>query len=224
MENKIKYTFSETLISDIEEAEINPQQMKQGEYNRLVKSIKKDKILTSAVLLMKQKDNTKLRCISGHHRIKAARSAGLKTVPSMIIDEVDKSTRIRLQLTHNDIHGEPDMNLATLLLTDVQWQDLELIGNYEGKDEMQEEWKNAIEEVTYQYTNICLMPESAGVLQTLIAVTDQEEVKNLIVGKADYQRMTELLTQAHRKGYKTPGAAFRAFLDIIEKYGIDKKL
>jgi hypothetical protein len=223
MENKIAYIFAETAISEIEEAEINPQQMKQSEYNRLVKSIRKDKALTSTVLLMKQNGTDKFRCISGHHRIKAARSAGLQRVPAMIIDEVDKSTRTRLQLTHNDIHGEPDMNIAELLLSDIQWQDLELIGEYEGKQETQTQWENAIDEVSYQYVNICLMPESAGALKTLIAVTDENEVENLLIGKEDYQRMMELLTQAHRKGYKTPGQAFRAFLDVIEKYGIEKK-
>ena len=62
-----------------------------------------------------------------------------------------------------------------------------------------------------------MMPESADTLAQLIAVTDDDEAEKLIVGKKDYDKLTDLLTDAFRRGFKTPGRAFRHFLDLIEK-------
>ena len=57
---------------DIEESPINAQEMDSNEFERLVKNIKRDGVLSTAPLLMRQTGKGKYMCISGHHRIRAA--------------------------------------------------------------------------------------------------------------------------------------------------------
>lgn len=117
--------YKEVSIRDIREAEINPQVMNESDFKRLVGNIKKDGVLTSAPLIM-QIEEKKYICISGHHRIRAALKAGLKKLICAIIQKVDDSTRLRLQLVHNDIHGNPDSEIVRQLQKKITEEDLKL--------------------------------------------------------------------------------------------------
>lgn len=48
---KLKTEIKIVNFRNIQEADINPQQMKEAEFKRLVNSVKKDGILTSTILL-----------------------------------------------------------------------------------------------------------------------------------------------------------------------------
>ena len=201
-------------ISKIKESPINPQVMQEKDFRRLVNSLKKDKNLTSAVLLMKQ-DNGYM-CISGHHRIRAARKANIKKVPAIIIHEITDSERIRLQLTHNDIHGEPDQNIVNILKAELSEFDVDLIDYGEDNPEffLDEIDYNITE---YSYVNICLLGETRNSLVEIIENLSGDDTINYLIEKPEYEEMRELLTQAHAKGFKTPGRAFGEFLRIVKE-------
>ena len=153
-------------------------------------------------------------CISGHHRIKAAKKAGLHNVPALIINEVDESTRIRLQLAHNDIHGNPDKDIIAILQSKLNDLDFNLVDFIDAKIKEIEVFD--IEKVKFKYLSVCLMPESLEELNDLLAEVGNSDEKYLIE-KDDYYKMKELLTIAFKKGFKTPGKAFRKFLDIAKE-------
>lgn len=209
---EIKYRFEELNARSIEESPINAQVMNDNDFKRLVASIKKDGCLTSTVLVMEQ-ENKKYMCVSGHHRVRAALKAGLKEVPCLIIPTVDESTRIRLQLTHNDIHGTPDENIVSILqkklnefdikLTD--WKDVET-SNFEVKE---------IDFEIFKYVSICLKPKSFDELIDIIGSDSSNADEKYFIDLQDYDKMEEALTLAFKNGYKTPGKAFRKFLDIV---------
>lgn len=115
------------LFRDIEESPLNAQVMADKEFNRLVKNIAEDGCLTSAPLLMDQEGKSKKMCISGHHRIKAAIKAGLLGADCMVTPPIPESTRIRLQLAHNDIHGNPDEVIVAELQKQLNDVDLRLV-------------------------------------------------------------------------------------------------
>jgi len=167
--------YAEINIREIEESPINAQIMSDADFNRLVKNLKKDGVLTSTCLLMEQQGK-KMMCISGHHRIKAAIKAGIKTIPSLIIPEIEEHERIRLQLIHNDIHVNPDAEILQILQNKLDVEDFELVDLIEGT-----EWKTEIETTIpeYKYTTICQMPESYQAMEDMLndLSIDQSERK-----------------------------------------------
>jgi uncharacterized ParB-like nuclease family protein len=213
---KFDIIYEEIEIRNIRESELNPQVMKKLDFNRLVKNIKKDGILTSAPLLMRQEEK-KYICISGHHRIKAAIKAGLKKIICAITSEVDISTRLRLQLIHNDIHREPDPEVVKLLQQKISKEDLKLceimIDQVEKEDEIIE-----VKLPDFRYINICLLPESEELFKELIDLLSDDDSEKYIVEKEDYQHIKKMLTFAFKNGFKMPGRAFRKFMDIVENH------
>jgi hypothetical protein len=211
---KITYSMQDMEIRNIEESPINAQVMSDKDFTRLVKNIKKDGNLTSSVLLMRQQNKEKLMCISGHHRIKAAKKAGLHKIPSLIIDEVGESTRIRLQITHNDIHGTPDESILSIMQQSLNEIDIELIAENELQNNLIDDYQlENIEQ--FQYISICLKPKSYDELMQLIGSHSVEAEHKMIIEASEYDDMKDALTIAFKNGFKTPGKAFRKFLDIV---------
>ncbi len=206
--------YKELNIRDIQEAEINPQIMGEDDFKRLVKNIKKDGVLTSAPLVMKSGNN--YRCISGHHRIRAALKAGIHKTTCAIIEETDISTRLRLQLVHNDIHGEPDQEIVKQLQAKITEEDLSLC-DVLIEQARQEETTIDVEVPQFKYVNICLLPESKEAFVQMMDFLNDDSEKYLIE-KPEYEHLKDLLTLAFRAGYKTPARAFRKFMDIIDEH------
>lgn len=203
-------------IFSIEESPINAQEMKETDFNRLVANLKKDKVLTSSVLLMEQ-ENKKFMCISGHHRLRACLKIGIKDIPAIIIPQVDDSTRIRLQLSHNDIHGEPNKEILKMLqklLDEKDYGFVEYFDTEEIKEENNQEIE--IENVNFTYINVCLLEDSRKSLIEIIEMLRKKEDEKWLIEKEEYSKMKDLLTIAFKNGFKTPGQAFRKFLDIVE--------
>lgn len=186
--------------------------MKDGDFKRLVNSIKKDGVLTSSILVQNI-GNGKYRCISGHHRIKAAIKAGLNEAECIIVKDIDESTRIRLQLQHNDIHGEPDQSLVQELKKSLLEEDLKLVAKDLG-EAIDGDTNIEYEEPLYSYVNICLMPESEKEFTQLLDQLCTDESKKYILEKEEYMHLRKCLSLAFQRGFKTPGKAIRRILDI----------
>jgi hypothetical protein len=212
---KIDTVIEDVFFRDIKETEINAQEMGQNDFNRLVKNIKTDGCLTSAPLLMKQNDKKGYICISGHHRIRAAIKAGLTKSKCIIIDEVDKSKRLRLQLSHNDINGTSNDEVLFLLQKELSNDDLLLVDVVEDI-EIQEFDKIDYTPPVFKYINIALLEESREALvEIIMQLGDKKDDINYLVEKKDYEKLTDLLTFAFEKGFKSPGQALGKFIDII---------
>lgn len=209
---KIKTEIKTIPFRSILEAEINPQRMKEGDFKRLVNSIKKDGALTSSILVQ-QLENGKYKCISGHHRVKAAIKAGLTEADCIVLKDIDESTKIRLQLQHNDIHGEPDQFLEQELRKSLVEEDLKLVSS--GLDNIiKEDLEIDYEEPSYSYVDICLMPETEKEFTQLLDSLCTHESKKYIFEKEEYLHLKKCLTIAFQNGYKTPGKAIRRIMDI----------
>lgn len=202
-------------IKEIEESPINAQVLNDADFRRLVKNLKKDKCLTSSILIMEQ-ENKKYMCISGHHRLKAALKAGITEAPALIIPEIPESDRIRLQLSHNDINGSPDLEILKILQEKLNEDDFELV-------EMLQDFKAPKEdgfevcEPQYKYISVCLLPENFEIFEQLLEDLKIEHAdEKILIEKDDFVELEKLMTIAFRKGYKTPGQAFRKFIEIVK--------
>jgi len=211
---RCEYVF----FRDIEESPLNAQEMSMEDFNRLVKNIKEDGCLTSTPLLMDQEGKSKKMCISGHHRIKAGIKAGLLGADCMIIPQVPESTRIRLQLAHNDIHGNPNEEIIAELQKQLNEVDLRLVDFKDIETRLQEAKNTDYSVPDFSYLQVCLLTESRQALQDMIEFFDKSDSEKWLIEHPDYEKLKDLLTLAFRKGFKTPGRAFRKFLDIVEEY------
>ena len=93
-------------VGDICEAEVNPNVMEPEQYGMLVEAIRKVGFLQP---LLVRRTNGTVTCIDGHHRLRAAREVGLKTVPCVTVDAGDDQVTA-LRLGMNRLRGE--LNLA----------------------------------------------------------------------------------------------------------------
>jgi hypothetical protein len=200
---------------DIEESELNAQEMNHSDFNRLVKNLKRDKVLTSAPLLMRQQGHEKYKCVSGHHRIRAAIKAGILEAYCIIIDEVDESTRVRLQLAHNDIHGTPNADIVKVLQEKLHNIDLTLVNLIDKDLAKDTDIEINVNIPTFRYINICLLENSRESLVDIIETLTSEEDVNYLIDVDTYNEITDLLTYAFAKGFKTAGQAFGKFLEIV---------
>lgn len=81
-------------------------------FNRLVRNIKRDGVLTSAPLVHSARDGEveALRILSGHHRVKAALEAGIHEGACLVLEGEVTPARLRaIQLSHNALVREDDM-------------------------------------------------------------------------------------------------------------------
>lgn len=134
----------------------------------------------------------------------------------IILKDIDESTRIRLQLQHNDIHGEPDEFLVQELKKSLLEEDLKLVTK--GLSEIiKDDQKIKYDEPIYSYVHICLMPESEKEFTQLLDALATEENQKYLLEKEEYNQLKKCLTLAFQRGYKTPGKAIRRILDIYQQ-------
>ncbi|MFP3867684.1 MAG: ParB/RepB/Spo0J family partition protein [Desulfobacteraceae bacterium] len=115
-------------INEIREQDINARTMPPDMFERLTENIKKEGRLESLPLTVKRDKVFEL--ISGHHRTRAARSAGI-TELIVLADtrDLDRSQVVAKQLAHNVIDGQDDAQIIKRLLEDIDRVD-DLIESY----------------------------------------------------------------------------------------------
>ena len=112
---------------------MNARFMRHEEFQRLVANIKQDGQLTSAPFAALDPADGKYEVLSGNHRVQAAISAGLETIPCIITDdEMSEEQRIAIQLSHNAIVGQDDPDVLKKLYDKILDIDLK---EYSGLDD-----------------------------------------------------------------------------------------
>lgn len=80
-------------------------------FRRLVENVRIDGGLTSAVLTCIL-ENGELEILSGHHRTAAAVEAGIAEINAIVIlDRLSERRKVAIQLSHNAINGQDDVNI-----------------------------------------------------------------------------------------------------------------
>ena len=106
-------------INDLREQDLNAQYMVPEMFNRLSQNIKKESRLESIPFTVKREKYFEI--ISGHHRIRAARSAGLTEI-IVLADtrDLNRSQVVAKQIAHNRLTGEENKEIMTRLIKEIQ--------------------------------------------------------------------------------------------------------
>jgi hypothetical protein len=97
-------------IDQIGEQSVNPRAMPQKMFDQLIENIKESQFLESVPLCV-QSDG-ELKMVSGHHRLRAARAAGLSHILVIVYESLSPSRVKSKQLAHNTISGTDNLELV----------------------------------------------------------------------------------------------------------------
>lgn len=88
--------------------EENARYMTKKVYERLVENIRRDRNLSSLPFLWRETDGVYI-CLSGNHRVMAARDAGVMFILALYTDAaMSREERVAVQLSHNSLVGLDD--------------------------------------------------------------------------------------------------------------------
>ncbi|MDQ1018899.1 ParB/Srx family N-terminal domain-containing protein [Streptomyces afghaniensis] len=105
-------------VSSLREQDINAQVMQPRHFERLTGNIRKRGMVESLPYCHQPNGEGPIEVISGHHRSRAARAAGLAQIPAIIDTRaMRRSEVIAKQIAHNELHGDPDKDVLAQLVS-----------------------------------------------------------------------------------------------------------
>jgi len=199
--------IAKVQIDKVKEQDINARIMKNEMQDQLTANIMKRGQLESLPFFVLS--NGKLEIISGHHRVKSARAAGLKEVIAIIdVSGLTRSQIAAKQLAHNAISGfDDDSTLREIvkMITDVD----DMIESFVGKDIMEEPLeaydKMLSPAVQFDFKNVTFsfLPHQVQDMDALIknleltapeiiGVAPYEQCKSFVETLSRYQKFTDI--------------------------------
>jgi hypothetical protein len=115
-------------IADLREQQVNAQVMQPSEFARLTENIKDRRSLESLPYCVQPKFTLTpeegapgpIEIVSGHHRVRAARAAGMTWVPILCDRKpISRSRIISKQLAHNALVGQADPSVIAMLVSQM---------------------------------------------------------------------------------------------------------
>ena len=208
-------------IDNLKEQDINARLMKNEMQDQLTANVAKRGQLESLPLLCYM--DGVIEIISGHHRVKSARAAGLKEIIA-IIDEsgLTRSQVVAKQLAHNAISGfddESTLRELVKMITDVD----DMIESYIGKEIMEEpltEYEKMLSPaVQFDFKNITFtflphqikdmdkLVESLELSATdIIGVASYEQCQGFVDALSRYQKFSDI---------RNVGAAIHSMIEAV---------
>jgi hypothetical protein len=105
----------ELLVMD----ELNPNEMKEDKFDILVQEIQESGFDEPIIVIPHPRDEGKYLIASGHHRVKAARVAGMADVPAVIKESWDEDKQKIALVKRNIVHGQMNTQKFTKLYTEL---------------------------------------------------------------------------------------------------------
>ena len=187
--------IAKVQLDKVREQDINARIMRKEMQDQLTANIKNRGQLESLPLLV-EKDGV-LEIISGHHRIKSARAAGMKEIIAIIdVSGLSRSKIASKQLAHNAISGFDDPSILReicKMLDDVD----DMLESFIGKDIMEEPLeqydKLLSPAVHFDFKNITFsfLPHQVKDMDAL--VKNLESSAPEIIGVAPYEQCKQFI-------------------------------
>lgn len=206
-------------IDKVKEQDINARIMKKEMQDQLTANIKNRGQLESLPLLV-EKDGV-LEIISGHHRIKSARAAGLKEFIAIIdISGLSRSKIASKQLAHNALSGFDDESTLKEICKMLDTVD-DMLESYIGKDILEEplqEYEKLLSPaVQFDFKNVVFsfLPHQIKDFDKLVKTLESSSAD--IIGVAPYelcQKFVETLSKYQKfSDIRNIGAAVHSMIE-----------
>ena len=188
-------------LTHLREQDKNARVMEVEMFNRLTENIKKNKNLESLPLCVLERDKaTKaetFHLISGHHRTRAARAAGLLEVHSLVYEKKLTKSQIRAkQIAHNSLSGYDDPQVLKQIYLEIVSIDSKLesgLSEFDIKIETQAPRITDIKlELDYELLNILFLPRQTKDFEKILDELEPD-AKKFIADKKDFEPMAETM-------------------------------
>ena len=201
----------------------NPHYMSKRTFDQLTANIKRDGNLSSLPLLWKLEDG-QYECLSGNHRVQAARAAGVPLILCLYTDaKLSLSEKRAIQLSHNSLIGKDDPDLLREVWAEIEDLSMKV---YSGFDD---DAMNALPmAMPIQIKDAGLLMEELRIM-FLPAEIDRIDAIMDQLGRSDKRRYAvpleawepffdTFLGFKEAVGVKNTGAAFLAMIGIVEEW------
>lgn len=210
-------------LDAVVEQNVNARIMKNEMQDQLTANIAKRGQLESLPYLTE--DGNKVRIISGHHRIKSARQAGIKEIYAILdVSGLSRSQEAAKQLAHNAISGFDDQSMLKEIVKMISDVD-DMLESYVGKDILAEpmaEFDKLISPaVQFDFRTLvfAFLPHQLQNLELL--VKELEKAGPEIVGVAEYEqgrRFVETLSKYQQfQDVRNLGAAISSMIEAANE-------
>lgn len=166
-----KWEYKKVDISLIDDAESNANVMTEEMFNALCDNIGMSGM--SSVPACYLRADGRYTIISGHHRLKACRKLGYKTIGILWTDErnLTQDEIIGLQVSHNSVHGEDNKAILKALFEKIKSVEFKKFAHV------------TIDEIgTMQANQMSIVPVKACYTVSLILYSDAEESFGELIG------------------------------------------
>lgn len=225
--------IAKVQLDRVKEQDINARVMKNEMQDQLTANIKSRGQLESLPLFALVGETIEI--ISGHHRVKSARAAGMNEIIAILdVSNLSRSKIAAKQLAHNAISGfDDDSTLREIvkMITDVD----DMIESYVGKEILEEPLeqfdKMLSPAVQFDFKNVTFtfLPHQLKDMDTLVkslettapeivGVAPYEQCKSFIEALSRYQKFTDI---------RNVGAAIHSMVQSVtekmEQEGFDEE-
>ena len=218
-------------VDDLAEQDVNARAMTPEMFDRLSTTIGRDGRLESLPLLAQVGD--RLEIVSGHHRTRAARAAGVTTIHALVdVSGLSRDQIAAKQLAHNSINGQDEKALLRQILDSIQDVDARLEafispGDIEMPDIESVSLPPLDLDVQYRTTLFTFLPYQAErfdkTVAVLLAEADLNRDQLFIADLAMYDRWKAMMSRMSKEyDARALSTVIMRLLDVgAEVLGID---
>lgn len=208
-------------IGVVKEQDINARLMKDDMYQQLVSNIGKRKQLESLPFCAL---TDKVEIISGHHRIRAAKDAGIKELPIILdVSGLSRSQIASKQLSHNAINGFDDKATMKEIAKIIDNVD-DLIDSFVAKDVLDEQMeqinKVLTPQIEFDWKNVVFtfLPHEIGDLDRLIDSLEKSGEYVYFAPREEYDRFMDAIQKVQKfENIKNMGATIHRMVEYAYK-------
>lgn len=210
-------------ISALKEQDVNAQVMEDRHFERLTENIRIRGQVESLPYCHQPGEEGPISIISGHHRVRAARMAGLTEIPCIVdYRDMNRSEIVAKQIAHNELHGDPDEKVMSQLIAMIDSvDDLLMTGLDEDHLPVPEDDDTKLNlphaEFDWRIVNFTFLPDSLATIEEALETIDKKSELIGVAPREDFQGFSENIIQyARLNGIKSLGTA----VDVLLKLAI----
>lgn len=216
-----------THLDMLREQDKNARFMTAQKFERLTENMKQDGVIESfplAVMTENQHGNKQLLLISGHHRSRAARAAGLTEIHVIVYEKELTADEIRSkQLSHNALNGSDDPQLLKDIYDSITDLDARIAaGLLDFELELGDVPTVKIDEITlnldYEIINLMFFPKQYEEWEQVLKMID----KDAHIGVIDYKYWDDFAKTirdvSKREDVRNMTAIVAKMLEIVKEH------
>jgi len=212
----------------LKERDVNARVMPLEKFELLVNNIKKDKRLESLPLVTPVSSdefgNQEFLILSGHHRTRASRKAGVMEIFVLSVDDpLSMDEIIAKQLAHNALSGYDNPEVLAQLYNSIEDMNAKLSSGLSGLEisniELPSIKADEIKvEFDYEPIYILFLPKQIDYLDKIFSSLE-EEAKVYLADKAEFERFKNVALEiSKRNNIRNVASIMLKMLEITENY------